>query len=41
MELCVGEFCSRLLENSVLKGVLGTEGEEVKREWRKIYYSDG
>jgi hypothetical protein len=28
-----------MLENRVLKGELGTEGEEVEREWRKIYYS--
>ena len=40
-DICVDEFCSRLLENRVLKGVLGTEGEEVKREWRKIYYNYG
>ena len=25
----------------MLKGVLGTEGEEVKREWRKFYYNYG
>jgi hypothetical protein len=41
IDMCVGELCSRLLEKRVLKGVLGTEGKEVKREWREIYYSYG
>jgi len=39
--MSVGEFCSRLLENRLLKGVLGSEEDEVKREWGKVYYNYG
>jgi hypothetical protein len=39
--MCVGEFCSRLLQNRLLKGVLGNEGEELTIEWRKTYYNYG